>query len=165
MLTTFIPPAYLPCTKAMNELQKTKVKELQLETHHRCKYLLVKCRTPPYRMTAKSAIMALVEDEDEECVMLQLHGQQDENLRPTIEILNEGMVIVVKEPFFKVVGDTDYRLRIDHVSNIFCLTLADQRVPIQWRPRFLQLDKSVLEWKGEGDQAIYEKKYWDAIGW
>jgi hypothetical protein len=34
IMTTFIPPAYLPCTKALNELEKIKVNELQLEIHH-----------------------------------------------------------------------------------------------------------------------------------
>lgn len=40
IMTTFVPPAYLPCTKSLSELEKIKVKELQLETHHRGRFLL-----------------------------------------------------------------------------------------------------------------------------
>lgn len=75
IMTNFVPPAYLPCTKSLNELEKTKVKELQLETHHRGRFLLAKCLTPPRKLTA---ILAIIEDEDGECVLLQLYGREHE---------------------------------------------------------------------------------------
>jgi hypothetical protein len=61
IMTTFIPPAYLPCTKALNELEKIKVNELQLEIHQRGRFFLAKCLTPPRKL---SAISAIIEDED-----------------------------------------------------------------------------------------------------
>ena len=162
ILTTFVPPAYLPCTKALNELEKIKVKELQLEIHHRGRFLLAKCLTPPRKLTA---IMAIIEDEDDECVLLQLYGREHENDRPANEILKEGMVIVVKEPYFKVNSEGGYGVRVDHVSDILWLSETDGRIPAKFGPSILEMSKTALEWKEEGDVAMKEKKHWDAIEW
>lgn len=103
-----------------------KVKELQLETHHRGKYLLAKCLTPPRR---NSAIMAIIGDEDEECALLQLYGREHESGRPANEILKEGMVMVVKEQCFQVNSTGGYGVRTDHVSDMLWLSDSDELVP------------------------------------
>src|ERR1700728_1057010 len=59
--SSFIPPAYLPCTTPMTQLIRVTIKDLQLETHHRGTYLLLRSITPLSRMIA---IMALMEDEN-----------------------------------------------------------------------------------------------------
>lgn len=162
IMTTFVPPAYLPCTKSLNELEKIKVKELQLETHHRGRFLLAKCLTPPRKRTA---ILAIIEDEDGECVLLQLYGREHENDRPAKEILDEGMVLVVKEPYFKVCSEGGYGVRVDHVSDILWLSETDGRVPAKFGPSILEMSKTALKWKEEGDVAMKKKKHWDAIKW
>ena len=68
--SSFIPPAYLPCTTPMTGLRRVAIKDLQLETHHRGTYLLLRSITPPSRMTA---IMAVMEDENGDVIMLQLY--------------------------------------------------------------------------------------------
>jgi len=158
----FVPPAYPPCTKALDELVKIKVKELHLETHHRGRYLLVKCVTAPDRLTA---IMAIVEDEDEECVLLQLYQREAQVDRPTADVLSEGMFMVIKEPYFNINSTGEYGVRVDHVGDILWLGDGHELLPPSWGPALLDLDKSVLEWKEEGNAKMKEKKYWVAINW
>jgi hypothetical protein len=152
IFTNFVPPAYLPCTKALNEFK----------IHHRGRFLLAKCLTPPRKL---SAISAIIEDEDEECVLLQLYGREHENDRPANEILREGMVIVVKEPYFKLNSEGGYGVRVDHLSDILWLSETDGRIPAKFGPAILEMSKTALEWKEEGDVAMKKKKYWDAIEW
>lgn len=66
--SSFVPPAYLPCTAPMTELRHVAIKDLQLETHHRGTYLLLRSITPPRRMTA---IMAVMEDKNGDVIMLE----------------------------------------------------------------------------------------------
>ena len=162
IMTTFVPPAYLPCTKSLNELEKIKAKELQLETHHRGRFLLAKCLTPPRKLIA---ILAIIEDEDRECVLLHLYGREYENDRPAKEIIDGGMVIVVKERYFKVDSEGGYGVRVDHISDILRPNANDGLVPAKFGPAILEMSKTALEWKEEGDVAMKEKKHWDAIEW
>lgn len=69
------PPAYLPYITPVAELRRIATKDLQLETHHQGKYLLLQCITPPSHM---KAIMALMKDESDEAIVLQLYQQEDE---------------------------------------------------------------------------------------
>jgi chemotaxis signal transduction protein len=74
----------------------------------------------------------------EECVLLQLYGREHENDRPVNEILSEGMVIVVKEPYFKVNSEGGYGMRVDHVSDILWLSETDGRDPAKFGPAILE---------------------------
>jgi len=74
--TAFIPPAYSPCFCSILDLHKVMIKDLLLETHHREKYVMLRSITPPDRMTA---VMAIVEDENGDAIMLQLYYQEEEN--------------------------------------------------------------------------------------
>jgi hypothetical protein len=40
--------------------------------------------------------------------MLQIYQQEDEKIRPATAIINTGTVLLVKEPYFKVMGDGEY---------------------------------------------------------
>lgn len=68
--TSLIPPAYPPCITPVPNLRRIVIKDLQLETHHRGTYLLLRSITPPSRMTA---IIALMEDETGDVMLLQLY--------------------------------------------------------------------------------------------
>jgi hypothetical protein len=63
------------------------------------------------------AIMVL-EDESGDVVMLQIYQQEDEKIRPATAIVKTGTVLLVKEPYFKVMGDGEYGLRVDHLSDV-----------------------------------------------
>lgn len=158
--SSFIPPAYSPCISPFCDLTKVLMKDLLLETHHRGTYVLLRSITPPDRM---NAIMAIVEDENEDALMLQLYYQEEENERSMEEILGEGRVLIVKEPYLKLMSDGDYGIRVDHLSDAIHLPIYDQRVPSCWQPRFAENNMSVNAWKMKGNEYFNESKYHSAI--
>lgn len=158
--SSFVPPPYLPSIAPLEKLKQLFIKDLRLETHHRGKYLLLQSITPPNRMTA---IMAIMEDEKTDVVMLQLYQQPVEKDRPATESLNERDVVLIKEPYFKIMGDGEYGLRVDHVSDIIRIEENDGKIPLQWRKRIMNLDKTANDWKLEGNDAMKREQYWSAV--
>lgn len=158
--TSFVPPSYLPCNTPLAELQSVRVQDLQLETHHRGTYLMVRAVTPPNRMTG---ILVLVEDEFGHVVVLQIYQQDDEEIRPANEIVDVGTVMLLKEPFLKVMASGEYGLRVDHLCDIITIDEHDPRRPMKWRPRVLDTDRSVESLKQSGNEAIGAGKSWTAI--
>ena len=158
--SSFVPPPYPPSIAPLGELKQTFIKDLQLETHHRGNYLLVRSITPPNRMTA---IMAIVVDEREDAVMLQLYQQDDKNDRPATSVIKQNDVFFIKEPYFKVMADGEYGLRIDHLSDLVCVRAGDERLPMQWAPRIFDVGKTADDWKLEGNNAMRGHQYWIAI--
>jgi hypothetical protein len=75
-----------------------------------------------------AAIMANVEEEDEECVLLQSYGREHENGRHASEILTERMAMAIKEPYFKPSSTGGYRVRVDHVGDILWFSDHDELV-------------------------------------
>ena len=126
----------------MTELRHVAIKDLQLETHHRGTYLLLRSITPPRRMTA---IMAVMEDKNSDVIMLQLYQQEDEGKRAAADIVNVGTILLVKEPYFKVMGD------------------GDARIPKAWQPRLIEIERSAESLKIKGNLSMMESRYWDAI--
>jgi hypothetical protein len=158
MRSSHIPPAYTPCLNPFCELTKVMIRDLLLETHHRGTYLLLRSITPPDRMTA---VMAIVEDEKKDVLMLQLYCQEPENERAAEEILREGTVLIVKEPYLKLMSDGDYGIRVDHLSDVIYLPMYDQRVPNRWQ--VAENHGSASAWKAKGNDYFNESKYYDAI--
>ncbi len=158
--SSFIPPAYLPCTKPVAELTRIAIRDLQLEIHHRGTYLLLRSITPPSRMTA---VMAIAEDEDGEVVVLQLYQQENEESRKAVDIVNVGTILLVKEPYFKVMADGQYGVRVDHISDFIRVDWDDEKVPNKWRPRITDAEITSESLKARGNLAVGEGRYWDAI--
>ena len=158
--SSLIPPAYLPCTSPMAELRYIAIKDLQLETHHRGTYLLLRSITPPSRMTA---IMAIMEDENGDVMMLQLYQQEDEGKRAAADVVNVGTILLVKEPYFKVMGDGEYGLRVDHLSDIVHIKRDYARIPKAWQPRKIESVPSAESLKIKGNLSMEKKRYWDPI--
>lgn len=158
--SSFTPSAYLPCTMPIAQLSFVAINDLQLETHHRGTYLLLRSITPPSRMTA---IMALMEDENGDAILLQLYQQEDEDTRAATDIVNIGTILLVKEPYFKVMGDGEYGLRVDHLSDIVHLKRDDDRIPKAWQSQMVKNDRSAESLKIKGNLSMKESKYWNAI--
>lgn len=158
--SSFIPPAYPPCIADVAELRRVAIGDLQLETHHRGTYLLLRSITPPSRMTA---VMALMEDEKGDVILLQLYQQEDEDTRKAADIVNVGTILLVKEPYFKVMGDGEYGLRVDHLSDVIYVDKYDTRIPEEWRPRLIEVGHTAESLKIKGNTAFGEGRYRDAI--
>ncbi|KAK0624359.1 hypothetical protein B0T14DRAFT_195653 [Immersiella caudata] len=155
--SSFVPSSYPPCVTPFSELTKTPLRGLVLETHHRGSYLLVRCAT---RQDSMTAIMAIVEDESGDVVLLQLYHQEQAN-DPVENILEEGMILVVKEPYLKVTSDGGFGLRVDHVSDIEFLSPDDDRIPRVWQGT--SSSRTALAWKTEGNDFFGQAKYRAAI--
>jgi hypothetical protein len=151
--------AYPPCTKPLAQLRNIKISELKLEWIHHGRYLIAKVVTFPHQ---NLKTMAVIEDDEGEALIMQLCNQDAEEDRPASSVLGEGMVVVIKEPYFMFLDKACYVLRVDHVSDILCLADCDSRIPNAWKK--ITLQKSALEWKEEGNELVKpHKRYWDAL--
>jgi hypothetical protein len=160
LYSSFVPPAYLPCTTPFTELRCVGIRDLQLETHHRGTYIVLRAITPPNRMTG---IVVLVEDDRNDVVLLQLYQQEEEDTRAAVDIVNVGTILLVKEPYFKVMASGDYGLRVDHLSDVIHVDKDDDTIPAAWRPRVHEVELSAESLKLKGNSAMGEGKYWQAI--
>lgn len=158
--SSFIPPAYLPCTTPVAQLTPILIRQLTLETHHRGKYLLLRAIVPPNRMTG---IIVLAADQTEDVVVLQLYQQEDEDTRPASDVVDNGTVLLVKEPYFKVMASGDYGLRVDHLSDIVHVQKGDSVLPKKWIVPHSGAEETAETFKSKGDSAIGAGKYWAAI--
>lgn len=107
--------------------------------------------------------MNAVEDENGGCDLIQLYNMDE--ARDPREILPEGQVLIVKEPFYKsnVTGGTS--VRVDHVSDVIFLGPGDDRVPPKWRPRITPANKTAMDWKEEGNTLLRGGEFRKAIEW
>ncbi|KAL5361470.1 hypothetical protein BJX96DRAFT_185299 [Aspergillus floccosus] len=156
--SSFLPLAYAPCVASLDMLSKFMIKDLCLEVHHRGYYLLLRTVTPTDTMTA---VMAIVEDEEGTVLMLQLYNQGQE--LSGAQNLMEGTVLIVKEPYVKVMADGDYGIRVDHVSDVIFLPECDDRIPFSWRKRIAHDDGSSSFWKERGNASFNQGNYRGAL--
>ncbi|KAK0726200.1 hypothetical protein B0T21DRAFT_371164 [Apiosordaria backusii] len=158
--TSFIPSPYAPCAQPLSDLSKIMIDDLVLETHHRGTYLLVRVVTPQDWITA---VMAIVEDERGEVLLLQLYHQVDTTPRPE-DILAPGTVLIIKDPYLKLTADGGHGLRADHVSDIVFLPAHDDRIPSCWRSDLQSpQDQSASFWKAKGNDCFGQSRYRAAV--
>jgi len=160
--TSFLPPPYPPSTATLGSLTPIYIKDLRLGIHHRGNSLLIRSLTAPQRITA---IMAVVEDEKNDALTVQLYQQPDETVRPASNIITNGDIFLIKEPFFKIMAYGEYGLRIDHVSDLVRIGARHNLCPKQWIPVCFDLNRTADGWKQEGNIAMGKKQHWEAIQW
>ncbi|EAW24582.1 TPR domain protein [Aspergillus fischeri NRRL 181] len=156
--SSFVPPAYAPCTAPLRSLKKVVIKDLTLETHHRGSYILLRAVTPPDTMTA---VMVIVEDEEGDVLMLQLYNQE-EGLSAQGRLI-EGTVIIVKEPYLKAMSDGDYGIRVDHLPDVRFIPDHDTLIPSSWRRQLMENDASANYWKLKGNDCFNKANYHVAV--
>lgn len=147
--TTFLGEAYPPCTSPLSSLTPIALRDLRLETQHRGRVLIVKTFCHPIRMTA---IQNAVEDEFGDVELLAIY-----NLPQTValnEILPHGVIVAVKEPYYKRTADGGTVVRVDHPSDFISLRPNDQIIPTRLAPRILEVNLSALSLKEEGNAAF-----------
>lgn len=157
---SFLPLAYHPCVAPLAGLDPISIGQLQLETHHRGRLIVLRSMASPWRM---NAITTVAEDEKGDAVMLQLYHQEEENVCKAVDILDSGTVVIVKEPYFVIVAEGIYGVRIDHLSDVVILHEINDRVPDIWKPRIVEVDRSADWYKHKGNDAVTKGSPWDAI--
>ncbi|KAH0350844.1 SET domain-containing protein, partial [Aureobasidium melanogenum] len=147
---------YRPCYLPLAQLKKIFLKDLKFETHHRGSFLLLRVFCQPFR---KAAVMAAVEDETGDVDRVALFHTK-EALR-AFEVVPEGSVVSVKEPFYHLEEDGRYVLRVDHPSDMVVLDQHHKLCPEQWQ-NHEEMRLTALEWKHEGDKAFVREEYLEA---
>lgn len=160
--TSWVAEPYPPSVAPLSTLQKLYINQMQLETHHRGSYALLRVATPPDVIVA---VIMIVEDEKGNGVMLQLYQQEDTEYALAEDITQLGGVCIVKEPYLKIMSNGEYGLRVDHVTDIVWLAQDDDRVPLDWRARISEFDKTAKEWKEEGNAALKARDLHKAVKW
>ncbi|VTO88654.1 unnamed protein product, partial [Fusarium graminearum] len=165
--TTHVIEPYSPCTIAEKDLEPISIYEMQLDTHHRGRKVLLHILTPPDR---NEAVLTIAEDEQGTAVLLRLFQQPDEKQFPCTATMVDHTVCIVKDPFFQQSFDSDrngpvmlksayYSLRVDHPSDIIPLLRGDERIPEKWRSEVRGNDKSSSSSREEGNKS-FRKKQW-----
>ncbi|KAF7554291.1 hypothetical protein G7Z17_g3039 [Cylindrodendrum hubeiense] len=154
--TSQVPAPYAPCVRSVSELKPMMISTMRLEMHHRGKRIVLRIRTPPQRMTA---VMAIVQDEEDTAVLLQLYNQPDESVMPVSEIIRRDSVLIIKEPFFKCATDGSYSLRVDHPSDIIWLEDTDEKIPPKWRKPVHTLANDSKSIRMQGNDAVQSQSW------
>ncbi|CAI7667777.1 unnamed protein product [Penicillium viridicatum] len=156
---SFAPPIYPPSLAPLEDLKKVMFKDLLLETHHKGSYILVRSITQAEKM---AAAMAIVEDEDEDAIPLQM---LNEKLRCHDGSVDKGQILLVKEPYLTLTSVGEYGVRVDHVSDILFIPLFDEIVPSAWRVRIPEdeLPQWMAEdWLRMGNEYLNRGKFYSA---
>lgn len=151
MRQSWVANPYPPSVAPFRGLKKLYIKDLLLETHHRDYYILLRVSTPPRTLTA---VMVIAEDEKDDGLLLQLYQQECDGRGPVNEAIQIQRVCIVKEPYFKIVNDGGYGLRVDHLSDVIWLSPDDERIPLCWRTRISEIEKTAETLKEEGNLAL-----------
>lgn len=155
MITTQVPPPYPPCNRPARALTPLPISKMKLQEHHRGHLVIVRTLTVTNRL---SAITVIVEDEEGTAVLLQLYNQPEESLVKADDVLPQGSVCLIKEPFFKDTPSGSYSLRVDHVGDIVILSSNDERIPEVWRaPRSIGGDSPQI--RLQGNAAVAEQDW------
>lgn len=148
-----------PCATDMNSLEPVLLSSLKLETHQRGAKIVLRVCSPPHR---RGAILAIVEDEEGTVAAIQLYLQSPESLISAFEIINEGDVLVLKEPYLRRSSEQTYNLIVDHVSDLIWLSLGDENIPQKWRPHQDTPEYSTAS-RLQGNQFLDEGKLLKAL--
>jgi hypothetical protein len=158
--SSFIPPAYLPCTTPLAQQKPITIRQLRLETHHRGTYLIARAITPPNRMTG---ILVLVEDDHDDVVTVQIYQQEQEDVGEATEIVDVGTILLIQEPYYKLMASGQCGIRVDHLSDVRTIDKNDPMIPHKWLPRISEIGESAEISKSNGDSAVGAGRYWRAI--
>lgn len=148
---SWVAAPYPPFVAPLRRLKKLCLKDLHLETHYRGFYVLLRVATPPVTITT---MMAIIKDEKDDGVVFQLYQQEDEDHRPGEEVVQIQRVCILKEPYFKVISDGGYGLRVNHLSDVIWLSPDDERIPRDWRARISGFEKTAETLKEKGNLAL-----------
>ncbi|CAF1352315.1 unnamed protein product [Didymodactylos carnosus] len=156
---------YPPCTEPLSSLQRISLSDLVLETVHHGKFVLCKTFVEPDKAVG---INTAVEDPEGNVDMLSLYNFAID--RDHSNAIPAGIVIAIKEPYYKITAGGGASLRCDHPTNIVHLDVEDPIVrQITWKSGTCnsaddkQKTLSSEEYKLEGNAFFKQGKYHNAI--
>lgn len=125
--------------------------DLLVENHHQGKMITVRTITPAY---VGAGAVAIVEDEWGNVEKLALYNQGDASVLSAVE---EGTVLLIKEPYYKFSGESDFMLCVDHPADVRVLRPGpdDELIPAPFRRE--EEFKLASEWRDAGDRAFMKR--------
>jgi hypothetical protein len=161
MNAVYVVPPFPPCVKPLAELQKIMLSELLLETRHQDRYALLRSVSPSDKM---SGINTVVEDESGKMMTLIMFNLLANTPADINQVIREGMVFAIKNPYLQLQRNGDHTLRIDQVSDYMELPIHDERVPVAWR-KVPADEETGASWKAKGNDYFKASRFGDAIDW
>ena len=162
---SIITLTYAPCTEPISTLQRIPLSELLLETVHRGKYVLFKTLAEPDKSVG---VRTVVEDPEGNVDIFSLYNYALE--RHHSDILPAGIILVLKEPYYKISASGGAMLRCDHPQNIVQLDADDPLVQkFRWKsglPNPMGESKKPLsfdEYRLKGNDLFKAGKFYDAV--
>ena len=146
----FIGTPYPPSSKSASELSPLSIDDLELESHHRGKVLVLRCIEQPIR---SAAIQTIVEDSNGTAERLALYNVPSSF--KSEDILPQDFVLAAKEPYYEQSGQGPC-IRVDHPSDIVSLSLSSGLLLESFRQAE---SKTALQLKDEGNTAYGSKSY------
>jgi tetratricopeptide (TPR) repeat protein len=130
--------------------------DLHPQTHHYGKVIFLRAIAMPSYLVA---LIAAVEDEQGNAGTIRVFNER-ETTNPD-ELLPQGRVMAVREPFNVNEFKNTYEIRVDHPSDVVYLSPSDERVPNSWRVHSAQ-QHSPAEYKTMGNKAYSDKRFQEA---
>ncbi|OAQ59351.1 TPR domain-containing protein [Pochonia chlamydosporia 170] len=148
---------YMPCTTELSQLKSIKLMDLRMETHHRGSVLALRRVSPVVTLKASSwAAMQGESAHDVERLEVFLHKSKFGR-----ELLDLGLVFLVKEPYYTLNNEGEAVIRIDHPSDLVILTYSDS--PESWRSSTegdsAPVTRTPVKCKEEGNEALGKQDY------
>jgi hypothetical protein len=134
------------------------LKDLRLQTHHEGQYLIVRSIVSPGQVMS---VMSIVEDECGDAIMITLRHQDTSRHRD--EILGEGMILAVKEPYLRQMSDGTHGIIVDYLSNYKYLSRKDNLTTGMWQGRLSESQDNAKSWNTAGKNLAETEMYFSAI--
>lgn len=76
------------------------------------------------------------------------------------EMLPEGLVLAIKEPYYVTFPDGQHGIQVDHPSDLIELDISNDLYPAQWKDELLaQYPNGASQLKAEGNRAVGKKEF------
>lgn len=133
------------------------INDLHLETDHRGSFVLLRFIVP---MGRTSGAFCIVEDEEGNALTLIVYYQGQD--RAAEDLLPQGGVFIVKEPYLTQLEDENSGIRVIMLP-IYHLSMGNPLIPAAWRQTSRNDRANVEEMKLKGHEYFLKGKYYAAI--
>jgi hypothetical protein len=148
-METAMPKPYPPSTARLRDLSKISIKDLRMGIHHRGAYLNL---TSVSRASRTDSILVVVMDDCGYAADLNLFNHATYGKEHVQEVLGEGVIFVLKEPYLQLVPEgNNPAICVHHPSDIVRLPSHDPRVPERWRTTPREGSMTAQAWKEKGN--------------
>lgn len=112
---------YPPCILPLSELQPIYLSDMNLEKHHRGRFITLKTLSDPLQM--RTTLIGGEDGTGDVCVVAVFHR------RPAAEMLRKNILLAIKEPYLTLCTDGKVLIKVDHPSDLIRLDMDSRFLP------------------------------------